>query len=51
METITEWCLHCCGEVELKAEVCKQTCPSCKEEILPCSMCDMDNVKCEACPA
>lgn len=45
-----ELCPNCEEEVKLKAEFIKQICPSCKEEILPCSLCDMDQVDCSKCP-
>lgn len=34
-----EVCPHCGEEVELKAELMVQTCPSCGKRIVTCSMC------------
>ncbi len=47
--TITEWCSHCEGEVEIKNIPEKQICPECGESIYPCSLCDHNNVKCANC--
>lgn len=49
METTVEWCSHCDTEVELKTEIVRQKCPSCGEEILPCSVCTV-NYDCNNCP-
>jgi len=45
-----ETCPHCENEVSLKAEMDIQKCPKCSKQIKPCSLCDMDIVKCEECP-
>ena len=47
--TITEWCSHCEGEVEILNTPERQICPECDEIIFPCSLCDHDNVKCANC--
>ncbi|KYG33449.1 hypothetical protein [Priestia endophytica] len=46
--TVTEWCSLCEYEVELAPVFQKQTCPHCKEEILPCAQCE--NHECDKCP-
>ena len=46
---IFEWCPHCGKEVELQEEFKWQRCPECNEMIKPCSLCDMDQVKCKKC--
>jgi hypothetical protein len=46
--TISEWCSHCCSEVELKEEFIAQSCPSCNELILPCAQCETE--ECGNCP-
>lgn len=50
METTIEWCPNCSDEVELKAKMVVQVCPTCKEKILPCSICDTGYTKCNECP-
>ncbi|MBL5769026.1 hypothetical protein [Heyndrickxia sporothermodurans] len=48
IDTVTEWCSSCELEVELPQQFKKQTCPNCKEVILPCAQCvDMN---CKNCP-
>lgn len=47
---IHELCGKCSEEVEIKESFEVQICPSCKESIYPCSMCDMDRVSCNYCP-
>lgn len=42
-----EWCPHCEREVEIYSKGAQQ-CPSCLEEILPCSECIKQN--CLKCP-
>ena len=49
--TITEWCSSCENEVELKEGFVKQKCPSCGELLLPCSMCNQDEINCSNCLA
>ena len=49
-EEVTEYCIECDTEVELKTELRMQVCPSCGKPIAPCSICDMDFVKCSQCP-
>ena len=46
VDAIAEWCPHCCDEVTLLKEFKVQKCPSCGNEILPCSMCDECTDKC-----
>ena len=46
---ITEWCSHCCGEVEILNIAEKQICPECSENIFPCSLCDCNSVSCNKC--
>jgi len=38
-EKTVEWCAECDTEVELKAVMEVQKCPSCGKRILPCSIC------------
>jgi predicted RNA-binding Zn-ribbon protein involved in translation (DUF1610 family) len=49
-ETLTEYCIECDTEVELKTELRMQVCPNCGKPIAPCGICDMDFVKCSQCP-
>ena len=46
---VTEVCPDCDNEVELKDEMRMQVCPVCGRDILPCALCDMDNVDCGKC--
>jgi predicted RNA-binding Zn-ribbon protein involved in translation (DUF1610 family) len=46
--TVTEWCPHCEVEVQLPKEFKPHSCPSCGEEILPCSLCETND--CVDCP-
>lgn len=47
-ETIYELCPLCDTEVELKNKFEKQICPSCKEKIIPCGICE--KMDCRNCP-
>ena len=49
MKKLQEYCSNCCQEVTIDAEFKMQVCPNCGKVILPCSMCDMDSAKCNAC--
>ena len=44
----TEWCFNCDSDVELKNEFVMQECPSCKEQLKPCSICETR--VCSFCP-
>ena len=46
---ITEWCPLCESEVVLDNTFKIQKCPSCKNPIKPCSMCDMNKLNCNGC--
>lgn len=48
-----ELCPYCEQEVYLKDPIKKvyQACPNCGKMILPCSLCDEDEISCEACEA
>lgn len=46
--TTTELCPYCENEVEISSEG-KSICPICGKEILPCSMCNMNEVDCNKC--
>lgn len=48
INTTNELCPHCNNEVEIINDK-PSKCPVCGETILPCSMCDMDKVKCNDC--
>ncbi|MED4057202.1 hypothetical protein ACQRXC_28965 (plasmid) [Niallia taxi] len=48
LETMAEWCPHCCAEVELPMIFKKHICPNCKFEIIPCAQCEKQN--CGHCP-
>jgi predicted RNA-binding Zn-ribbon protein involved in translation (DUF1610 family) len=50
MNKISEWCPKCNTEVELEESFTTQICPNCNKEILPCCMCDNDEVNCNECP-
>lgn len=47
--TITEYCSHCEQEVEIKAGFVKQNCPKCDKPILPCNLCDNNEINCNDC--
>lgn len=47
---VYEICPVCGEEVKLKAEMKIQKCPSCGNQILPCSLCDSDECDCSNCP-
>ncbi len=48
-EAVSELC-PCCGEeVLLIAEKEAQICPNCGKTIIPCALCDMDQVDCSEC--
>lgn len=49
-EEVTEYCIECENEVDLKTELRMQVCPCCGKPIAPCSICDMDFVNCSKCP-
>jgi predicted RNA-binding Zn-ribbon protein involved in translation (DUF1610 family) len=50
MDNITqELCPHCGEEVDLPAYMGIYKCPNCGALILPCSLCDWDEVNCEEC--
>jgi predicted RNA-binding Zn-ribbon protein involved in translation (DUF1610 family) len=40
MNTIYEYCPHCCDEVELEERFEPQVCPNCGNVLFPCSMCE-----------
>jgi len=44
-----EWCPKCDVEVKLADKFEIQSCPNCGQEILPCSICDMDKNDCTEC--
>lgn len=46
---ITELCSNCDTEVEIKHGCVKQQCPNCNKNILPCSMCDHNEIDCNDC--
>jgi len=46
---VWELCPNCNTEVKIPNNK-RSICPECKEDILPCSMCNMDEVKCSTCP-
>ncbi len=46
---ITELCPNCGVEVDIKEGCIKQNCPNCGKRILPCSLCNMDEVNCKDC--
>lgn len=48
MNTTTELCPHCDSEVKIPADY-PSNCPNCGKTILPCSMCNMDQVNCNRC--
>ncbi|MGL5642125.1 MAG: hypothetical protein ACRDDM_07650 [Paraclostridium sp.] len=48
-ETCTQYCTSCECEVELENIHSVQNCPHCENEVYPCSLCDMDSVKCSEC--
>ena len=48
---ITEYCPHCEKEVQIKAGFMGQSCPNCNKRILPCSLCDHNEVDCNKCLA
>lgn len=50
VDTTWEMCPECEEEVELDMVLKMQVCPSCGKPIAPCSICDMDFVKCSECP-
>ena len=45
----TELCPYCNTEVNIPAEMHYHKCPNCLEYILPCSLCDWDNINCNDC--
>jgi hypothetical protein len=47
---INEYCPHCENDVELELKFQPQICSSCKNIILPCSLCDTNAVECSKCP-
>lgn len=44
-----EWCSFCGKDQSIPAWK-TSTCPTCGERIVPCSMCDNDNIDCNKCP-
>jgi predicted RNA-binding Zn-ribbon protein involved in translation (DUF1610 family) len=46
---IQEYCSRCEQEVTIKAGFVKQECPSCGNPILPCSLCDKNEINCNKC--
>lgn len=48
VNTTTELCPICEWEVEIPADY-PSNCPKCNNIILPCSMCNMDQVDCRKC--
>ena len=46
---VWEQCYHCNTEVKIPNDKASK-CPECGNRILPCSMCNMDEVKCSKCP-
>lgn len=48
VNTTTELCPICEWEVEIPADY-PSNCPKCENRILPCSMCNMDQVNCSEC--
>lgn len=46
---IIEFCPYCNNEAILKNKQEIQVCKYCLNKIKPCSLCDMDNVKCNKC--
>jgi len=46
---ISEYCSKCEIEVKIKQGFVKQKCPICGEPILPCSLCDNNEVDCKEC--
>ena len=49
MEKITEYCPYCNDETEI--EETGAVCSYCGHFLKPCSLCDMDKVKCNECPS
>lgn len=47
IETTTEWCPYCMDEMEIASTGMTQC--KCGKWLIPCSMCDMENVDCENC--
>lgn len=48
---INEYCPHCNKEVKIKCGFVKQECPECKLDMLPCSLCDTNEIDCRKCLA
>ena len=48
---IEEWCPRCEQEVKIKRGFIKQNCPICGRKILPCSLCDNNEINCNNCLA
>lgn len=46
---IDELCPHCEEEVEIKAGFIRQNCPNCDKPILPCTLCDNNEINCGDC--
>ena len=47
MENVYEWCDNCGQETKISNKGGK--CKCCNKFLLPCSLCDMDKVKCNNC--